>query len=139
MIMNNNKNSDLEKGLFDAYASAATNLRTWLVAYGIGAPVFFLSNKDLWKALSQAKCAECVAILFLVGVAFQVFIAIINKNIMWFCYFGEYKPSFKGTRTFNLCEWLSEQFWIDIFCDFVSIACFIMATYTVFRAVMNLG
>ena len=132
------RNSDLEKGLFEAYSSAATNLRTWLVAYGIGAPVLFLSNEDLWQVLSEGKCAECVAILFLTGVFFQVVIAIINKNIMWFCYFGEYKITFKKTRTFRLCEWVSEQFWIDMLCDVISIACFITATFRVFQAVINL-
>ena len=132
------RNVDIEKGFFDAYASAATNLRTWFVAYGIGAPVLFLSNEVLWQALSKAKCAECVAFLFLMGVGFQVLIAIINKNAMWFCYFGECKASFKETRRFKFWDWVSEQFWIDIVCDFTSIACFIVATYRVFQVVIHL-
>jgi len=135
--MSKGRNSDIQKEFFDAYSSAATNLRTWLVAYGIGAPVLFLSNEALWQALSKAKCAECVAILFLTGVFFQVLIAIINKNAMWFCYFGEYKTSFKNKYTYRLCYWISEQFWIDIAFDLASIACFITATYRVFKVVVN--
>jgi len=48
-------NPDQEKGLFEAYGSAATSLRTWLVAYGIGAPVFFLSKDNLWRALATVS------------------------------------------------------------------------------------
>jgi len=129
--------SDLEKGFFDAYASATTNLRTWLVAYGIGAPVLFLSNEDLWKTLGNAECASCVGVLFLAGVALQVLIALINKNTMWFCYFAESNPPFKSSRRYKAWAWLSEQFWIDLCVDVVSITLFIVATYKVFLAVVH--
>jgi hypothetical protein len=129
--------TEAEKGYFDAYASAMTNLRTWLVAYGIGAPVLFLSNEELWQALAQAKCASCVGILFLAGVGLQVLIALINKTIMWWCYYGEAKPSVKEHRRYKAFSWLSEQFWIDLVIDAASIALFITATYIVFRAVTN--
>lgn len=128
---------DLEKGFFDSYASATTNLRTWLVAYGVGAPVLFLSNESVWEALAEAKCAELTGMLFLSGVAFQVVIAIINKYIMWFCYFGEAKPSFKSSWKYRFCDWFSERFGIDIFSDFASIACFVVATYRVYTAVIS--
>ncbi|MDI6451779.1 hypothetical protein [Anaerobaca lacustris] len=128
---------DLERGYFDAYASATTNLRTWLVAYGIGAPVLFLSNDTLWQALAGAQCASCVGMLFLGGVGFQVLIALINKNAMWFCYYAESKPAFKSSRTYKVCAWLSEQFWIDMILDVLSIVFFIVATYRVFVAVVR--
>jgi len=129
--------ADLERGFFDAYASAATNLRTWLVAYGIGAPVLFLSNEYLWQALARAKCARCVGILFLGGVALQLFIALVNKNVMWFCYAGEAKPALKLSWKYKLCDWLSERFCIDIGIDLASVAFLIVATYKVFCAVLH--
>ena len=135
--MHTGRTSDLEKGYFDAYASATTHLRTWLVAYGIGAPVLFLSNEDLWQVLAGAKCASCVGFLFLGGVALQILIALINKNVMWFCYYGETKPAFKASRTYKVCYCLSEWFWVDIGFDVLSIAFFIAATYKVFVAVMH--
>lgn len=131
------RSPDLEKGYFDAYASATTNLRTWLVAYGIGAPVLFLSNDGLWQALARAKCASCVGMLFLGGVASQVVIALINKFAMWFCYYGEIKPEFKSSRTYKVSDWISEQFWIDIILDLLSIGLFTVATYKVFLAVVR--
>ena len=132
-----NRDIDLEKGFFDAYASAATNLRTWLVAYGVGAPVLLLSNETVWEALAKAKCAELTGALFLGGVAFQVFIAIINKYVMWFCYFGEAKPSFKESWKYKVCDWLSERFCIDMTVDVASIAFFVAATYRVYDAVIG--
>ena len=33
-------------GHFENYAEYAKTLRSWLVAYGIGGPVLFLTNKD---------------------------------------------------------------------------------------------
>ncbi len=127
----------MEKGLFEAYASAATSLRTWLVAYGIGAPVLFLSNENLWSVLSKAKCATSIAILFLAGVTSQIFIAFVNKNAMWICYYGEGKPSFKSNMIYKVFDWLSEQFWLDILCDIISMICFIIATYKVFHAIVG--
>ncbi len=134
--MRRERTADLEHGLFEAYSSATTNLRTWLVAYGIGAPVLFLSNESLWRALAVAQCASCVGVLFLGGVVLQVLIALINKNAMWFCYFGEAKPAFKSSRTYKAFDWISEQFWIDIILDILSIVLFIAATYKVFLAVL---
>lgn len=131
-------NPELEKGFFDAYASAASNLRTWLVAYGIGAPVLFLSNKDLWQALSKTDCSKCVGILFLAGVGFQILIAVINKYVMWGCYYGESKQDFKGKRLYRICDWISEQFWMDIICDIRSIVFFIVATFMVFQSLVRI-
>ena len=37
--------------LYKAYEEHAKTLRTWLVAYGIGAPVVFLTNEQLSKRL----------------------------------------------------------------------------------------
>jgi len=135
--MNRENDPQLEKQLLEAYSSHARNLRTWLVAYGIGAPVLFLSNESLWIAVSKAECATCIAVLFLTGVASQIFIAFVNKNAMWICYYGERTESFKSRVIYKISDWLSAQFWIDILCDIISMICFIIATYTVFVAIVR--
>ena len=72
-----------ETGFFQAYAEFAKTLRTWFIAYGIGAPALVLSNKDLWITVKNSGCLAYIAFLFLVGVAFQVIRAFIYKNAMW--------------------------------------------------------
>ena len=130
---NINTHSD-EEGFFKVYQTASTNLRTWLIAYGIGSPVLFLTHDNLCDSLKEAGCLKCVGILFLIGVGLQVLIATINKNVMWLCYYGEGDSKFKAKFFYKVAEWLSCQFWIDISCDILSIVLFIIATYQVFNA-----
>ena len=125
-----------EQGFFDVYRVAATNLRTWLIAYGIGAPVLFLSNDHLWQALVKAKSVKSIAILFLIEVATQVILASINKNAMWFCYSGEGDPAFREKRIYKFSDWLSEQFWIDMGCDVLTMVLFAIATYLTIGALI---
>ncbi len=52
----------------EAYAEYSKVTRMWFVAYGIGAPVLFLTNDALLKILKKSGCARCVAGFFLAGV-----------------------------------------------------------------------
>ena len=72
---------------YNAYHYYSNLLRTWLVAYGVGGPILFLSNEALWKRL--ASDGTSLGFLFLGGVALQVIVAALNKTVMWACYFGE--------------------------------------------------
>lgn len=54
---------------FQAYAEYSKVLRTWLVAYGIGAPVLLLTNEPLAKSrqrlgptkmATNAECQSCI-------------------------------------------------------------------------------
>ena len=72
--------------LFKVYAEYSKTLRTWLVAYGIGAPVLFLTNETLARTFVKSPQARIVAFSFLMGVLLQVFLALLNKNVMWVCY-----------------------------------------------------
>ena len=47
-----------EKGFYEAYKGFANNLRTWFLAYGIGAPVVLLSNEDSWSLISNSGSAD---------------------------------------------------------------------------------
>ena len=46
---------------YQSYAEHNRILRTWLVAYGIGAPVLILSNDTLWARLASAPHANSMA------------------------------------------------------------------------------
>jgi hypothetical protein len=126
--MNPNTQHDSSEYL-SAYSEHSTILKTWLAAYGVGAPVLILSQEKLWTRLNDAGSLRLIAILFLAGVALQVLLAATNKSIMWTCYFGELKPAYKLTRRYKAADWLSERFIIDALVDIISILIFSLATY----------
>ena len=74
---------DLAAEFYKAYEEHSKVLRTWLVAYGVGAPVLFLTNDSLAAKLGASAESGEIGGLFLGGVAFQVFLAVLNKTVMW--------------------------------------------------------
>lgn len=75
--------SDSRSELYAAYDGYSRALRTWLVAYGIGAPVLLMTNDALWLAVAESGDAAWIGALFLVGVALQVVLTAVNKTAMW--------------------------------------------------------
>jgi len=92
--------NDQADGYLDAYGEHAKVLRTWLVAYGIGAPVLLVTNDAVSKAIRASGEAKFIAGCFLIGVAFQVLLATLNKASMWALYYGEENKSFKASRSY---------------------------------------
>lgn len=129
--------TDTAADFYQAYEGYSRTLRTWLVAYGIGGPVLFLSNEKLWNRVSGSGDAQCVAMLFLAGVALQVFLAALNKTVLWGCYYGEFDDDFKNTRRFSVAHWLAQQFWIDFLIDIASLTLFSLATFELFSVVTS--
>lgn len=123
-------------GHYTAYEEHARTLRTWLVAYGIGAPVLMLSQDQLWKQLAATNSLPCIAALFLFGVALQVTLAAANKSAMWACYYGAINEEFEKTRVYRFGKWVAGLYWIDLVCDLVSMLVFAVATYLCFLALM---
>lgn len=117
---------------FAAYSQHSSVLRTWLVAYGIGAPALFLSQEFLWVTLSKSGQLPRIAALFLSGVVLQVLLAAINKSVMWACYYGIAVPTYKSSKRYKFASWLSERYLIDFACDLVSMTAFGIATYWCF-------
>ena len=118
---------------FVAYSEYSKTLRTWLVAYGVGGPVF-LSNQYTLELLKKSGDAAVIARLFLIGVLLQVLMAAVNKVVMWGLYYGELEPAFRQLRRHKLCDWLSERLWIDFFVDVACIVLFLTATWRAFAA-----
>ena len=122
------KASQEEKGFYKAYAGFAYNLRTWFIAYGIGAPVLFLSNKDAWDRIAVSGHAAQIAYLFLGGVAVQILEAIIYKTAMWYLYVSELDHlQAKGWR-YRVSDWVSESYWLEMIFDVVTLVFFSVAT-----------
>jgi hypothetical protein len=114
---------------FKAYSEYSKVLRTWFVAYGIGAPVLLLTNDTIAKVIKTSGGSKEIAAFFLAGVALQVSLAALNKMSMWGLYYGELQSAFKQTRRYKACFWFSEQFWIDLAIDLVTLLFFIVATW----------
>lgn len=129
--------SDDGSGHYTAYEEHARTLRTWLVAYGIGAPVLILSQDKLWEKLAAAGSLRFIAMLFLTGVALQVLLAALNKSAMWACYFGTVNESFRNSRRYRWGETISGYYWIDLAVDIISMAVFAWATYLCFAALVT--
>ena len=127
--------SDHSAEYLQAYGEFAKVIRTWFVAYGIGAPVLFLTNEKLSIALKQSGSAKCIAALFMAGVAFQVVIAAANKFSMWGIYYAEINSNFKRHRRYKIAYWFSEAFWIDLITDLATMGLFGWATWRVFAMV----
>jgi len=128
MTQNTKKPIDLKH--FDTYIEYAKILRTWLVAYGIGAPALILTNEKITANLLDKPSIKCFAMAFLAGVILQVFLASLNKIIMWCCYYGEeVDPDFQETKRFKVAYYISSQFWIDIVIDVSTMLAFGYATF----------
>lgn len=121
---------------FEVYKDHSNVLRTWLTAYGVGAPVLLLSQEKLWEKLGQAGNLREVAIAFLLGVALQALLAAINKYVMWSCYYGSISESYAKGKTFRLAQVIAGYVWIDLLVDAASIGCFVWGTYRCFSSLL---
>jgi hypothetical protein len=115
-------------GFTESYQILARTLRTWLVAYGIGAPVLFASQPSFSKVLEDPKKAEGMIYAFLGGVVIQIIATFIYKIAMWYLMLGCQKPAFKSSLRYRLSDWLSEQLWLEVLFDLASMGLFAWAT-----------
>jgi hypothetical protein len=122
---------------YKAYAEYSKTLRTWLVAYGMGAPVLLSARQDVWPALATSGRAKLIIGLFLIGVVAQVVLATLNKASMWVMYYGAMRPEYKARRPYRLAEWLAEYIGIDVGVDIVSMVLFAWATGVAFQVILK--
>lgn len=126
-------------GYYKVYEEYSKTLRTWLVAYGIGGPVLFLTNAGPRADLARSGMSRCIALAFLGGVALQILLAALNKTLMWANYYAELTPGAPEKWLFRNAAWLSEQFWIDFLVDIASLVLFGWATWTAFMILAPAG
>lgn len=128
--------SPQEIGFYEAYAGFARNVRTWFIAYGIGAPVLFVTNQEVWKRISGSGDGPAIAYLFLAGVAVQIVEAIIYKTAMWYLYMSELEQheeeEHKDWR-YRSSDWISGSYALEMLFDVVTLALFGVATAKVLQ------
>lgn len=124
--------ASLSDEYFKVYEEYSKVLRTWFVAYGIGAPVLILTNSTLSQAIKASGTSKGIGAAFLFGVILQVLLAVTNKVAMWGKYYGEIEPDFQGTGSYKFSNWICEKFWIDVLIDIITMASFIWATWRLF-------
>lgn len=117
-----------ETGFGSAYVEFAKTLRTWFVAYGIGAPVVILSQERLADRVTESGSAMVLATLFLLGVGVQVLQAITYKVAMWYLYMAELKPGLRATKRFKISDYVSEALWLELIFDGTTVLLFGWAT-----------
>lgn len=121
------------------YNEYSKTLRTWFVAFGIGAPVVLLSNAEAWKQIVASGFAVHLGFLFLFGGGMQVILAYLNKHAMWYLYYcdpivcpPQHLKEFERIREgpkYRIWQWYTAQNWIDEILDLTSLVAFGRATY----------
>ena len=122
---------------FETYKQHSSVLRTWLVAYGIGAPVLVLTNDSVWEVLKMSVKSNSIAICFLAGVAAQVLITMLNKNLMWHSYYGENHTEHQSTTRYKLTKRIRSWFILDQLADLIAIILFGFATFQMFTVLTS--
>ena len=115
---------------YEAYASFSRNLRTWLVAYGIGAPVLFASQDAIATKLALSSRTESLVRFYLAGVLIQVLASLGYKSVTWYLFRKERDGNTeKFPRRFAIATWLYGQHWLEVALDAASIGLYVVATY----------
>ena len=116
---------------YEAYADYAKTLRTWLVAYGIGGPVFYATQKDIPEEIVRSGCARVIAILFLVGVFIQIGGALVYKAATWNLHMQQ---DIAGNTPRDGCwaKRIEHTYLLDIAIDGSTIILFLISTGWVF-------
>lgn len=112
-------------------------LRTWLVAYGIGAPVLFFSTPDIRAAVKTSGHAHLVIFLFFSGVATQVLNAFLNKWLTWFRSEVLLDSENNNKWLYRTASEFHKAIWPDIVVDIYTIFAFGVATYVSVLALIN--
>lgn len=122
---------------FNNYADYSRTLRAWLVAYGIGGPVLFVTNEKVTERIAKSGYANEIIVLFLLGVALQIILATINKWGAWHMYRGAGDAKYCRTWRYKLWGFINEQSWIDFVIDLWSLLMFMLATWRVLNVLLR--
>ncbi len=134
--MGENSTLEREKGFYEPYVGFAKALRTWFIAYGIGAPVLLLQSETCWSKLTSSGQALPPVLFFLAGVVIQILTALVYKTAMWYLYIGELDKQLKLKKRYKISDWLSETYCIEFVIDLGTLALFIVATYMVINILL---
>jgi len=123
-----------EKGFYAAYASLAQTFRGWLVAYGIGAPVLFLSHDTVMRSVKTMPDASYVVLAYLIGSLLQVSLVWLYKLTMWWAYLEEMDTISEDSARYKFVNWFTNTVWIEGIVDCLTICMFVYATARILLA-----
>jgi hypothetical protein len=125
------------KVFFQNYADYSKAVRAWLVAYGIGGPVLFVTNEKLTERVVKSGYGAEIIAMFLIGVGLQIASAMINKWAAWHVYRGIGDIEYQNSKSHKFWSWVNDQTWIDIWADLLALAALAYATWRVLNAFMK--
>lgn len=130
------------------YAEYNKVLRTWFVAFGVGAPGSLLLSEDARSLLRDSACPKFTLLALTFGVATQIGIAVLNKYVAWCNVHIELKrddmDNLKNTDSilkhkypfiYRIAD-LTESIWIDLIVDVITAAVFAFAIWNIIGAVV---
>ncbi len=120
---------------FQDYTAFSRDLRVWLIAYGIGAPVLFVSNAAIYDKVLQHGDGKLIVILFLIGVSFQIFEASTSKWMSWIQYSCKIDKKHKHLRP--LADYWFNRIIPRFVVELLSIVSMVYATYLTFGIITN--
>ena len=121
---------------YEPYKNFALSLRAWFIAYGIGAPIIFLSNEGTQKAISNYEGNKFLISLFLTGVVIQIIQALLYKHAMWHLHMGEGNPDYHTKWLYKGSEKITEVYWLEATLDLSTVIVYVLATWHTFKALL---
>lgn len=112
---------------FDVYHEYAKTLRTWLVGFGVGAPVIFLTQDFVRQMIIDTAWHGLLISLFLLGVGCQVVLALVNKWINWYLYFCQDQGQI-DSPTYDRVKSFSQWYMFDLMLDVITVVCFAVSS-----------
>jgi hypothetical protein len=136
------------EGHFANYAEYSKTFRSWMVAYGVGGPVLLLLSKDAPANISSSPHILAIVTLFILGVAMQILLSLVNKWAAWQMYRGAFAKyqhlqadpdcdNHDRSKTYRAWCWINKQSWVDFIFDVSSLVAFSIATWLVLKALVH--
>lgn len=134
-------------GHFANYSEYSKTFRSWMVAYGIGGPILLLTSKDAPLVLARAPQLKIIVTLFVLGVGFQILLALVNKWAAWHMYRGAFSlhqqrqdpdgDTHHLSRSYAVWCWINKQSWIDFLADIGALLSFSVATWIALKILLS--
>lgn len=126
-------------GHYQNYNEYSKTLRAWLVAYGVGGPVLFLTNEAIYTRVAASAHAFAIVALFFLSVGSQILLSVVNKWAAWNMYRGAFEDAYVATERYRLWRKVNECSTIDFLIDVASLIFLVWATLLVLSVFLLSG
>lgn len=121
----------------EAYRSHSGSFRNWLVAFGVGVAVLLMSNDHVWKMMVASTRLPDITIYLLIGIAVQIFLALIDKYMSWM---GFYVRAMASTephpRKRKIADFWMRHDFPSVIADLATLVFFGLASFEIYRALL---